>query len=1304
VTDHDEAQSGGSGRDSLGGYEYQIDVSIWFALQLLVASKLSQELVLEPPSEEDAEAEMIETVPGRLSSNLQVENYTLVVQAKLRGGDAWSVPGIEALLKHGSDRRVSAAKRLADPHIRYVLVTSAALNGGVKGLKVRQPGEWPKPEDMPASIVKLLGKGAAGRVAVLGSEDEERLESDIKLLLIKLFMVPNERYEECRDALREEARVRILKAGGGRWHRQDVEAVIRGHEGRLATSMEVEQYVKPTNWSELLTTMKEKHAALIIGQSGTGKTLATQVLYDELRQQIPGLKRVKITRGPAQLRGDETELPVLYDIEDPWGKFDFDAENRIWSSELDGVFRHASHDRMYVATTRRDVAHSAKVLKNMRTWQVPLEAEHYGDRERAVLFGNRVASLPWELRLPVGAASQTVLRELATPFEIQKFFDAVLNLDRKTFSDDEGWIKKAIEDAHENSIERTVIEQIEHRKDVSAAAVVWALLKVADKFSFADLLPLDRALSKRVSQLPRGVTPLAQFLVAARNLKQREEFVSYYHPRVEAGVEKLLRDEHILTSNTLETLIDVWLSFHDGDERGAGMAANLLGAIPKKSQISIVPTPENYTKIDGWLEARLADSTLKFEEELRLAAAAGSDASGPVEVARYLLHREERGEWYVLGHWRAPKRSDEWYSAHGADPRTRLLVERFIRDVLPFSNGRYEAEFPKDLKRLVPDLSTAFLDAAHTIVGFGVVNSDGAIVEGALDDLTGFASVLSEGFDAMTYTPEEAAKRETLDLALRNGEYSDEHAEHLGDNEDGYTASQFVKAYVRRVRKTESWQRLDAGPHRDLLRPYWLEALLEEVKDPWDDEDKTGKGRPRAVADPEEIQGVFAAASNTEEEGLLWYVINFAWNQHNLASLIARIKEGHPSRKVRLGALTCLIEQAPGKLSMLWDELYSTGSSFRLVEIALDLAYLRYERAGDWKNHGPAASAAMALLPRPFQEFGEAFLEVLHGRRATVSKSAQALIEALENKTEDTRWIRLAIGNPQGQGWQEDVRWILDHTDKPQAGAEAVAAAERAGLKEDIESSLTHKFARVRAEALRATADAEVAPLSSELLGMASDKGRAVRAALAVALTAKTDSSHMPALLQLAGDSYSTGNHYVGDNAVLPIARDAIAAIKLYGTLSRKNAEDLRSIGISSDDPTLRGLIFDLLATNGGTFGLMQLFDLATTPGRGFVRRQAAAGLLSSLNSIPPELVVKITPELLESQIASVAARLALVLGVAGGKHEVKKAAESLAASNHRRVLLVLLIRARHDIGSRQAKELRDTATGQTPSARMVVW
>lgn len=67
--------------------------------------------------------------------------------------------------------------------------------------------------------------------------------------------------------------------------------------------------------------MSERHAVLIIGQSGTGRTMASKKLFEELRQVVPGLARVPITLGPQQLREDQTAPPVLYDIEDPWGRF-----------------------------------------------------------------------------------------------------------------------------------------------------------------------------------------------------------------------------------------------------------------------------------------------------------------------------------------------------------------------------------------------------------------------------------------------------------------------------------------------------------------------------------------------------------------------------------------------------------------------------------------------------------------------------------------------------------------------------------------------------------------------------------------------------------------------------------------------------------------------------------------------------------------------------------------------------------------------------------------------------------------------
>jgi hypothetical protein len=1275
VSIHDENQPGGGGRDGFAGYEYQMDVSVWLALDLLLANKQAHELILEPATYEDLEAELEEYEPGRATERFQVGNYLLVVQAKLRSRDVWTAAGIKALLNHGSDQRASAARRLADPNVRYLLVTSAPLNREARGLGVRNPGVWPKPSEMPASILTALSHDAAGRVAVIGGEDEERLTSDIKRLLVDAFRVPNALWENCLKALREEARIRMKGIAEGVWCREDLEHVIRQHEGYLASSPEIENYVKPTNWPDLLQAMRDKHAALIIGQSGTGKTLATEVLYQDLRREIPGLKRVKIAGGPSQLRDDQTLSPVLFDIEDPWGRFDFDEERRSWNDQLDKFFANARHDRMIVATTRRDVADSARVLKTMRPWLVPLEAEHYGDAQRARLYRTRIPALPWELRLPMGKAEGTVLAALATPLEIQKFFDAVPTLDRKHLSD-EAFVAEAIRRAHENSIERTVVEQIEHRHDICAATVIWALLKVADKFSLSRLRALEEELAGRDDALSRGVVPLVQFFVAARNLRQKEDSIAYYHPRVEAAIEQALRGDRLTAAKTLGLLISIWVSIDGETEQGAGMAAKLLAAIPNGSRINVRLNSEIAGVVDTWLEARLAEPGRKLEEELRLAAAGGSKASGLSEVARYLLHREDRRFNFSLDHWWKPERNEAWYSNHGSDPATRPLVERFIREVLPFSHGRYGKNFARDVKRLVPEITGAFLDAAHRIVGLGVTNSDDAIAEGALDDLAGFDAVLEEAFQELTPTEEEKAKKQALRLALVNGEYSDEYAEHIQDDEDGYTAGEFLKAYIRRVRSTVGWKNLASHVHHDRLRPYWLRELLDEVRDKNRDLDDSDPEQPTTTIHPDEIEGVFACAYDTEDEDDLWYVLNLVWEDRYLSSLLGRVRKGHPSSKIRLAATTCLIERGSTQLQRLWNELLSAGETFRLVEIALDLAHLRHKKAGDWRDHRPAASAAMSLLPQPFLEMGEAYLEILNDRSRTVSEETRHMFDAIQERTEDIRRLRLAITVPGGPCWQDDSEWLLSNAEDPDIAVEALRAAEKAELADVLDRSLNHKFADARAEALRAVARKLVAPLPASILDMVSDKGKSVRMALGALLDTKIDPAHMPTLLRLARDNYSTGSHYENNNAVLPIARNALDAIKKYGPLTREDAEELKGIAISTDDPILRAKIFDLLATSGDSFGQELLFDLATMPGRYSVRRLAAAGLLSA---VAPETVAKITSELLALQIASVAAIFSIILGAKGGASEVKAAAEQLTANPNRRALVVLLIRFAYD-------------------------
>lgn len=68
----------GSGAYALAGYDYQVDVSLWLGLDLMLANKIAQSIELEPATEEDIEADLTETEPGRLATNVAVDGYRLV--------------------------------------------------------------------------------------------------------------------------------------------------------------------------------------------------------------------------------------------------------------------------------------------------------------------------------------------------------------------------------------------------------------------------------------------------------------------------------------------------------------------------------------------------------------------------------------------------------------------------------------------------------------------------------------------------------------------------------------------------------------------------------------------------------------------------------------------------------------------------------------------------------------------------------------------------------------------------------------------------------------------------------------------------------------------------------------------------------------------------------------------------------------------------------------------------------------------------------------------------------------------------
>lgn len=1257
----EDFESSGAGGHALAGYEYQIDVSIWLALDLVLAHKLTGELILEPVSQEDVEAQLAEHETGPVISKVALDGYRLLVQAKLRNGDAWTAKGLATLLAHGGKKRKSAVEHLADTNTRYLLVTSASLNGGARQFVVRKAGVWPTVTKIPLPIAHVLPNGSADRVAVIGTKTEELLTNDIQRLLTERFRVPNARWRLCWKALREHARARILGSGQGRWTRAEIEHVIRDHEGYLASSPELDRYVYPSQWRELAAAMSNRHAALIVGQSGTGKTMATRKLYEVLSEQIPGLARVHITHGPHQLTNDLTPPPVLYDVEDPWGRFDFDRNSRPWNDQLAGILARADAGRLIVATSRLDVATASGALMSVEPWIVRLEAEHYGAPERHDLFRTRIEALPRELQAIAMRAENIVLAKLATPLEIQKFFDALPTLDRSGSKYERKFVETAIQHAHQESIERTVIEQIGQREDVPAAAVMWALLKANGKLSLRGIRAIEDELSDVNEKLADSITPLIDFFIAARNLRQSEDVVTYYHPRVESGVEKSLLPHAVVVRRVLRQLVNVLTVAKDS--WGAGVAARVIHGASLLEKLRPIPSPTAQAEVDTWLETNVPESGRELEAHLQLAAAAGSAASVTAELARYLLpRREENSRWAGLAFWRAPERDKEWLAHIRTNALTQPLLDKFVRQLLPLSDVHYPADFARYLQPLAPGLTNSFLAAARQIVGYGVVSSDDAIAGGALENLEAFELIVDAAVEVLTPTGEEREKAKEQRLAIVNGEYSEDYVEYLANDDEGYTASEFLKAYTKRVRGAGDWTRLAQHRHREHLLLHWLLSLEDEVAD--------------TVLDSDELNAVFASLQDRGSEERFWGLLQKQWKPAYLTSLLGRVRVGNPDTAVRQAALTCLITNVPAELPTLIRSVLAGPDQQRSVVIAIDLGTLfkrgaRHDREDE--RYKQEINSAIATLQSPLDQIARASFALSQDRIPALDDNALALLAGATNGDTSLRRFRVDIDRHFPLPVEGDIRWLLAHSEDDEDAVAAVDAAIRHGLTREVRAALDHRFAHASARALTALAMPLAPPLPTEILEKAEARGSPVRKMLVAALNAKPHPDHLPTLLKLVRDKWSQRETYYGENLDYPIAQAAAEAIANLGALESDVAAQLHDIALSTNDRALRTTLFNLNAELADFTARERLVELATTPGRAEIQQAAASALLQSNKPLHEVSAARITPELLASCAAPVAATLALLLSLYGEPSIVLNVARELAPKTSRRALLLLL-------------------------------
>jgi hypothetical protein len=1246
----------------LRGFDYQVDVSVWLALDVMLAARMTSELTLEHVSQEDVEADMEELAPAAVADAIAMHSYRMIVQAKRRTGDAWTESRFLSLLQHGT-RRTSAASRLAqDPNARYLLVTSAALNGPVRQLGIRHAGSWPSASKLPGKIA-ALGDGVAGRIAIVGGQDDERLCNDIKTLLLERFRVPRARWQACLGALRKAAWDRMRGEAGGQWSHDDVQHIIAAHEGYLVGGLDRQGYVKPTNWGDLTQALDKRHAVMIIGQSGSGKTATAEALWLDRKAAIPDLKRVHITHGPEQLRTDTTVPPVLYDIEDPWGRFKFEPDSRPWNDRLGAAFQSARHDRLFIATSRADVAESSGAADSIQRWRMPLDAESYGHTERQALYRTLSQGLPAELAAFVHEREAAVLQRLSLPLELRKFFDAVLTLDREELAKNAAAaFAAAIDQAHRDSIERTVMDQIQARDAVKPAAILWCLIKPHGRLSIDVLRSLEDPLADRDASLDDTIHHLVGSFIAARNLRQGPDgSLTYAHGRVEAGIEATLARHPQPVRRVLSLLVDVLLA-RDADA-GGNWGVETAALIVQVSKRIPNATPQlartSHDRIDAWLAQRLAAEQRELPSAVSLAAAVGSSHSGVAEFARWLEHQPSP-DFEGFLHWEKPERDEAWHARLRADPGVRRLAEAFVKFVLPTAHRSFPVTFARDLAEVAGDVTEAFRDAALASVDSGIFTNDDVLAAGAFEELDSAEGLIDAAVAIREPTAAELERAARDHLRIMNDEVPEDYADYIMDDH-GITAATFLGAYVRRVRAERGWQGLASHRHLSRLRSYWLLALAN------------GDG-PRPQHN--ELMAAIDAAYGSEDEALLWAVLTRAWDPRFVRQLVERMVAGAPHQDIRRTALLCFRDHIAEHMPEVVARLNHTGAAGRLAQLACDLAAHGAHGAHTPPDGRDATLQLVEMLPDTYRSLALAEIAMLEDKPPVLPLEAAIELFAIRDAPPDVRVARLRLAQHLDVTADEDVRHVLATAGERDEAVTAIEVAIRHDMQAEIIGALDHRFAHVAARAITAVAERLPSPLPAQILARAERPSSPVRKALLALLAAKPHPAHLPTLAHLVGDEWSRWAQRENDDGNFPIARGAIEAITALDAVPDGLLDAFLERATTTEDLVLMGRLLACIVRHGSERRQAQIVAMARKGQRIVVGRAAAFALYDKRMHLKDGIVAQITEQMILRLPPMIADYLVLVVGLCGTAETVNAVANALAASEDRRVFLALLARA----------------------------
>lgn len=1246
------------------GFDYQLDVSVLAALQLLLISKAATRLILEPANEEDLEVDLEPNVPGRVESHATLAGgYKLVIQVKRDTGEPWSVDDFSALLEHGSDGpggRRKALHHLDDPGTRYLLVTTADAKGVARGLLVEGFEEAPDEARFPGSLRTTLRRSPEGRVAIWGRLTEKQLASDLRELMSDLLHVPRVEQRALLEKLRAEAKRRTRTAQPGVWTREDLLATVREHGGFLASLPSLERFVPPANFDEMAKLLNERNAVVVRGPSGTGKTQAALKLCELARQRDGATDIVALGAddSPTSARKLVDRGPTLFYIDDPWGQYSLRSGHQDWTEQLPRMLAKATPANRFVITSRSDMLRGAHVGKALDAWSVELGAEQYRGGQLRTIYEDRMDQLPPALQAKAYAFRSGVLGRLETPLEIELYFSHLLAGPEPEERDHE-FSARLLALAQRDAVAGVVVKALEANDTTGTAAIVWALLAARGQFDRGQLAPLMRVIRPVDRDLAEGLDKLVDRLVAARHLRQPVRTIAFAHPSVREGFEAFLLRHWLRSEAAIQVLISALLDLPEAHrDWGMETAARVLETARRFADQGDIDAPfdvpaADHSAIDAWLDEGLVDPKSDFGPLLELASEVGTQASIPSRMAVWLLKGIQRGGSLFIDDWKPPVFDDAWYETVSADPRAATIAGRFIRDQLAFDHGTYGKGFVERLDRIATGLEPDYLDAARRMVGNGFETNAKVVAAGAIRDLEGFETVVRPALNDL------AAVRRSYDQAhaeewraIEDGErdYAAEEAMQWNHEGDGYTSGVFVDAYVRRLRADGRWRSIAEHPRVAELVRAWARAVL------------TARDVP-----VEEVRALLGAARNLDAEAEAWGAIERHWHAEVEPDLSARLDDAVADVSMRDALARVGLLNAPAALVLAFAR--HGGRPDRRLSLLTDI-----HRSGLRLEADDRETMLEAVTGRLAPELAEIFSALApdEGVAGAVGADALALltdgVAGLDPATLGlVAPVILASG---GDASPAIAAWLAGATSNDQALA-ATRLAIDAGDDGIVRSALRHPRADARRAALQHLAPALPDPLPPAMLAMASDKSARVRRALVSVIAERPHPEHLRTLLSLIHDGWSSADPRHDEADSYDVAQEAVIGLASNAPLSDAVGDALLDLAERTPDRLLSQYAM-IVAVHGCSAGIQQkISNLVNVPGARWLRLDALDALAEA-EALDPVITAHLQPSFLTKSGPILAVPAAHLVGAHAEPARALRLFERVASDNRRRVLLLV--------------------------------